>query len=454
MRLLMIAVCMTALMAARNGKAEEAVDLTPRPTATPRPASELDATLNSHEERLSELEATGLMQHIRLSGFLVNRAEAIQYVPGNDQSKATRVYPLLLRFGLNVDAKISDSLKVYSRIGASKIFNNNAGSSTTMPTLGDASGSFAHTSSSLYLDRAYVDYHLPWAPLVLSVGRLPTENGPPANLLDGLPRDGSYPRMLYNSIFDGAALSLNLAKVLPEGHNLSLRFAYTPFSQIDNARPFAPLTTGGETLSSQSGVYNGLVDYSLAATKYFGPVSFIFQVNYFPSSKMVMATPGGTFVSKDTFILAATYLEANDIGHSGFDVALSCTLNRAEDTTTGPNPITGEPVTSSYTQSGSVFLALLRYQIPVPAINRPYVGAEYLTSSERSMIPDLAADDLTSFYSTKGRAFHLFYTQPLTAGLILRAGYRLQNSLFGSGGFGLGDQDRVRTWYLNLRVDF
>ena len=78
--------------------------------------------------------------------------------------------------------------------------------------------------------------------MVFSFGRFPTNDGPPANLKDGISAQGTYPIMTYNLILDGFALSYKFDKYLPKNQSLNFKVLYTPLGNINFSTPYKGLT--------------------------------------------------------------------------------------------------------------------------------------------------------------------------------------------------------------------
>ena len=84
------------------------------------------------------------------------------------------------------------------------------------------------------------------------------------------------------------------------------------------------------------------------------------------------------------------------------------------------------------------------------------IGAEYLHGSKGVMYFGFTTDDVTNFYSTRGDAYHAFWTQPLTTGTTLRLGFMVQNHQFSKGYIGAPTSTDLseNTVYANLRYVF
>jgi hypothetical protein len=83
--------------------------------------------------------------------------------------------------------------------------------------------------SSIYVERAYVDWYLlndSQIPLAFTIGRQPSADGPSHQFKENLTRKATYSALLYDGVADGAVLTLNLSKVL-NYKKTYLRFGYS-----------------------------------------------------------------------------------------------------------------------------------------------------------------------------------------------------------------------------------
>jgi hypothetical protein len=451
------------LLTAASARADETTQ--PAAAESTAAAAPLDTgAIKALESRVSELEAQNLLNHFHFGGYFVFRFDAIDYRPDGDASKANHSYPLSMRLALNVDVDVSDELKFYSTFGMNKLANM-AFTTDAVPVAADFQGSYFRASSSVYIDRAYLEYRPRSLPVAFSAGRLPTVDGPPSHLWDGEPRLGTYPMIWFASIVDGLSLTLNLGKLLPEGHSLYVRGVYAPTGQYDIASPYKQLQSGGTLYPSHIPAGSLMVEYAVKDTAFAENANLILgylDTGDWKVDPNVVVPPGTPPLGGDYamhFRNLVSYLELDNIAHS--DLTLAALFVESITSTTGTTvlvPANIPTATGAPTVWGGSFLLNLRYQLPVAALNRPYLGVEYLYSTRNAWPNNLASEDLTGFYSTRGRAFHVYYTQPITAGLKLRVGFRRQN-IFGANemptGFGgAGTDDRFNTYYANLRLDF
>lgn len=419
------------------------------------------------EERIAELEANQSLNIFSFSGTFITRFDdlisvrqttpASPFSPALDEKDLTY---LRMKFQLNVDANVSPYIKFYSRFTTSKNFNtfyrhDVGGASDVGADLGEAN---RYESSAVYLEKAYAEFFIPETYLSLSVGRLPTVDGPPHHFKDGRARMGTYPQMSFNYIFDGFGLTYQLDHYLPEKQKLALRFLYTPMSQYSvgfSGYLSAPADEAtGAKKTTQVSVGAVQVDYSredLNWLETLGVVVHTFKsgdIHYPGAANATAGTPGSSL----DFSSAGTTLSLEFLGikQTGWDVS----LNYLFSTLTSQGQYQGLGLGTSGTEDtlyGGVFLLSTRYQFPDWVL-----GFEYVQGTKDSAYFATNDETLTDFYATKGDAYHVYVTRKFTQNLSLRLGCMEQIYQWTPTSLGPAvDTDRkIKTGYANLRLDF
>jgi Protein of unknown function (DUF3373) len=456
---------------------------------TPKAFSEGNTLL----DRISELEANQNLNIFKISGSLTSRHDLLTYqnnpstsVPGSD-------YEVMnydrLRLDMNFDANLSERLNFYSTTTVSKFWNQvtnqNDDTFNTFTDFKNLGAGASYRDSGLVIAKAYFDYSFASLPMSLSAGRLPTYDGPPTHLSTGRARMGTYPRLGFNAILDGAGLSYKLDSFLPEEQKLVVRFVYSPLSFVNRGAggypTLQPTDQGGtERLSSQAPITAYMVDYS-AKSRWWKELSLIAQYVSsrplhepdFVTQQYVPSGPGqGTFVSvpllsNASFFLTrmALYAGVEDLLHMGLDLSasyLQTHIGASGQYTQGPGgPQLGsfflDPGQDSGTVDGGLLLLSARYRLPISSLRRPFVGFEYVNGSSGVVTTDYMADDLTGFYANNGIGYHAYYIQPFDDNFSLRVGYSTQHTISYVpasylGAMGSCDQTYT-TGYAALRLD-
>lgn len=437
------------------------------------------ASAASLEDRVSELEANQSLNIFSFSGSLVNRFDAISSKPENADEQSINVNRM--KFNFNIDANVSSNLKFYSSIAASKTWNlflaqNDSGegsyNDTNSPYQQEIYSNVSGRTSQLVLEKAYFDYMVKSAPLVFSIGRLPTFYGSPVHYWDGRARMGTYPKLSYSTILDGMALTYKAINT--ESDSLAARVIYTPLSHRNYSPSSSPVSTsqatrysGAERINSQSVIVTGMLDYTHRG-------GFADESNLIVQYTKLNAIPiddptisGTTYRSNATIenALFTVHGEVTDLLDTGLSMSVSWLQTEALGKGGYYHPtlpvqvggIFGAADGQDHTIKGSVLLANVNYRLPVDFLNRPVLGVEYQNGSKDSLAYDYVADDMTGFYNNRGDGLHFFYTQKLEDALSLRLGYMDQNQKWAQANITAAPADSVakfKTMYANLRLDF
>lgn len=218
--------------------------------------------------RQSQIETHGVMQTIYKKFSVRNDSPTI-----DDSELDTTVSMLELSFNNTVN----NQLKVYSSIGAKYFWNNSFLASSEV----EDGGASEVRGSYLYVLKSYFDYFSQNRNYVLSLGRLPTVNGPPIEKLVAQDRLGTYPVLLYSIPLDGIAMTFNLKNIFNFDRRSVLRFIYSPFynySSFEDPSSVGAInksvnfhTTSGEALYinfETSGAIKNWFDYALIIQGY------------------------------------------------------------------------------------------------------------------------------------------------------------------------------------------
>ena len=423
----------------------------------------------SIEDRVSELEAQNSLNIFSFSGTFNTRYDSIKYDPlittanstNTDLGEATHDV-MRMKLGLNINADVSPKIKFYTTLSASKMFNlfaTQGSSATTLetPLTGDLGDANTYESSSIFLEKAYMDYFFAenWA---FSIGRLPSVNGPPSHFWDGVARQGTYPLHLYNSNLDGIALSHNMNRWMPEGYTLDARVIYTPLQYKNLKNPPAGLTDkNGNKMNSKSDLVAYQFEVGSPSSTWTDSWSFIYShlkinpinLNFeISSSAPFTSTPDLTAVINYDFDVIN--FEAQGIAGTGFDLHLLHVSTKIQQENYG-SVVSSLNFEKDYAGNGS--LVGLRYRFNSSNL----LGAEVISNSKYFFIGDSSSGSLSNLYGTNGKANHVYYTHKLESNLGLRIGMTQQDPEYNSFDGGTEPTEReqkITGYYANLRLDF
>lgn len=127
---------------------------------------------------------------------------------------------------LNLNANINDRTRFTGRLAMAKYWGSYG------PDFGIndfEAGKDLRGGSSVYLDRAYLDYEIIPGTLIATIGRQPGTDGPGSNLRNNSARMSTYPALLVNAMGDAAVLTYKPEAL--KDFNVALRIAYITFYQ-------------------------------------------------------------------------------------------------------------------------------------------------------------------------------------------------------------------------------
>ena len=402
------------------------------------------------EERILGLELENLSKNgVEINGDIRSYATRTNYVSrfyDKDYTNDRAISELRLRFN-KTDL---DRVKFYSAFGVTYLWNG----TPLVPEYYTDSIAEPITGNIPVLYRAYLDFFMYDKQLALSVGRLPTQFGPPMHLSTDMPRQGTYPSLLYSIPFDGAALTMNLGKMLSTEDRYILRFIYKtfiPFSSatnIENAGINSPFYQ--EALRTGN-FYS--VNYEHSGRRSWTNFNFIFQYAYSKFEQIravsgfrgLLTTPGnpdntgvyeigsteGSFVVQQA---AIAYLELLDLFESSFDVYGSFKTSHigkagdliavVQDHSTYPSGTQinlGGFVYAEQQHPGTMLFLGTRYHLS-PEAN---VGIEYKNETIGSVYTAARTLNFIDFYSMIGSGYHLYYNNEIYDDLTFSLGYSM-----------------------------
>ncbi len=380
-------------------------------------------------DSLDEVETKSLQDRINFGGELRTRMDnyrfnnlttmdmatgAMAYFDkdGHDDNNWTN------RFRLNMDADISKTLSFHGRLAIYKNWGDS--DETTVPMVNDFNRVHRPGTSTVKLDRAYIDWvpeNCP-IPLGITLGRHPSTEGPPYELKEDRPRQSTYPSLLFDVEMDGIVATVGLERYIGL-KNSGWRFAYGKgyHSDWDNTDSFsffddneAEDTTMFATFfeSEIPGLANSLMVLSYADMMDL-PYTFV--------------GPAGGNDNLGDVDLYGIHLQANDLLKTGLDLFVSWGYDRSD-----PNgkSVNGYGLLSSDghdRKSGSALYAGLRYTIPLGQLNNPKIGFEYNHGSKYWMAMTSGTAELFNKLATRGDVYELYYIQPVDKNIFFRAGY-------------------------------
>jgi len=175
-------------------------------------------TIDELSERIDENEFEASLNKIKWGGEL--RVNNGNYYIKYNEKKYSNTNKWDMKVILNMNAHINEKTKFTGRLMMTKAWGSSVPLELSVvdPTQGRVNG-----DSHVFLERAYVDYHIT-PDLVVTLGRQSTSDGPGMNLKYDTRRKATYPALLFNGAADGIVLTYKLKnRKIP---NLKFRLAY------------------------------------------------------------------------------------------------------------------------------------------------------------------------------------------------------------------------------------
>jgi len=429
----------------------------PTVSNAPTPA-EPTALESSLSDRISELEVAQGLNRTRFSGVFVNRFEAMRTrygIPGEEQAR-DRLNTFGTYLALNLDFDVGPRLKLYTTLAMTKFWQNDGRNEYAGNWQASEGGAFGFSGSTPRFDRAYMAYEFAF-PLILAVGRMPTNNGLPQNQLDGLAREGTYPRFAYNAIFDGIAAVVNVSRHLPKGNRLQFRAFYTPNINVDKATRTRQLTDGyldanGSPVTVK--IPSNTLQYALLAefaTKRLPGLDalnlyymFYQYKDFYNDGTNDTSPPSNPY---DSAIGHMFYLGLEGLGHVGLNASVSALLYKDSHRELG-QPAVGVPLSKAFLVNVNY-----KFEAGIPGL---VVGGEAIKTDGNFYLDDYTNLNLVPFYSTpNSKGIHAFTSVPLGDKLRVRAGwYYLKSSPYFDLGELMPEESVSQSFYVQLRLGF
>lgn len=403
--------------------------------------------LEDIENRLGDLEVSQALRKFRFSGIFINQIEEFSSVRRNTDlispalaslkadSRDTHLTPVMMRVAFNISAEITQRMNFYSTIGMAKFWNladrntRNLDETGNFQSLG---GSYTFKDSRANFDMAYISYNFANSNWTLAMGRMPTNNGPPLNRVDGVKRTGTYPSMSYNNIMDGVAGIYSFNKYLPKDNSLKFRLFYTPFIRVnrnDRSRQVIDDTASGssgnsgEPVDSHSSFYVIQSEYERKNLSW--AKEFDFYLSHYHIDKFYSETKQKVDGTPPSSLLDRFY-------HNGIEYfrALSTTVYLGVDNLLR----TGFGFTGSFThydfnyagedyKSDNVMFTV-NYTFDNKFNAGDVTGIEYLKTDKNRAPTEETTIYVNPFYNMiNGEGAHVYYTKVINANQIVRFGH-------------------------------
>ncbi|MDY6853338.1 MAG: DUF3373 family protein [Thermodesulfobacteriota bacterium] len=374
--------------------------------------------------RLDKVETKSILDRVVIGGEFRTRMDYIRYKDTmesgiKDDANTEDVWSNRLR--LNLKADITDDLVFHGRLTCFKLWgeSNFIGYERDMyhPSIPDSEG-------NLHVERAYVDYAIPDLQISFTIGRLPTNEGPPAELRENRTRKATYPKLLVDAELDGIFLNIYLDQFTDLKKSV-LRFVYPKlFQNYQKYRGIEIKDTSAPSVTFESQVPN--IENSLlwlSYTKLLSLATFTELPAEYEALGYRITSPAEDFGELTFYTL---HIQFDDINKDGLDWFLSFIYGEIDASSEGSTVTTpfgsyeigifGDSINGNLGESRSFsgFYTGLRYKLPIKRWKNPKIGFEYNHGSKYfAGLAGMGSGYLINKLLIHGDAYELYYIQPI-----------------------------------------
>ncbi len=413
---------------------------------------ELEANTNESidelYERADENEFQATMNRIKwgaefeVSTNFIEGETGSMSIPAKDYS-INNQWTTKLR--LSMDAKINDKTKFTGRLSMFKNWSD-----STPSNLSDsAQGRKPTGGSSIYVERAYVDY-APIDSIILTLGRQPSSDGPGMTLIENTQRKSTYPAILFDGSADGAVLT---AKLAPSSKmNPTFRVAYGKgFQNNTNYSPYTPNQNEIEDLNVYGAFYEMSLPFSsmgenLLVLSYVHATDFIGHPEY---------TDAPNNQNLGDMSLAGIYFENNKAFGTNLNYFISAGFNMPDSNgkTVNFGAMTMNQNVSLLEDDGYAFQIGTRYDI-----GSVKIGYEFNKGSQYWYSFTNGSSDLLNKLATRGSVNDIYVLYSMDMYQFVKLGYTMIDYEYTGSGWHIGTpvktDDYVNRAYATYNLRF
>jgi len=402
-------------------QAQEKTSAAPAGVSAQKEIDDVKDEVEELSERLDKTELKTLLDKVQIGGEFRTRLDSFHFrnAAYGDQDKKIDMDEFWWnRLRLNLRSEVTDNIIFQGRLEYIKSWGD-----SSIGEIGDSgSGNHIHninafgfydTESRVRVERAYIDYFVPDTPFSVTFGRLPTADGPPAELRNNSTRKATWPTVAVNENFDGVIANLSL-DAWTNLKNAFLRFGYLTIRQFHDADDEAKRN------SMRSGVLN-------LETEVPGIKDSLFYIGYTRMDSMFSLQVGPAYPEDSADVDEYNiYLQLNNIGDSGLDWFGAFSYNHIHVRTQG-TVLNADPFYEvglfcdnmhgdmGENRDGYAFYTGLRYKLPIEKLKNPSIGFEYNYGSKfwAPLSKHDSREDVANKIAINGSAWEFYYLQPI-----------------------------------------
>jgi hypothetical protein len=408
--------------------------------------TELENKIYQLEDRLDSVETKASLNKIAFSGILETKMSNIENKTGGKTYKDNGVFDS--RMTLKMVSKVNDDVSFKGSLTYRKFWGADPYYNTSLT---DSNEGRSNGDSTLYVERAYVDWHVGDmggnVPTYLTVGRQPSSSGQSWQFQENGQFMGNYNSLMVDGAADGIVLTTKLGKYIP---NTEVRLAYGKGYQ--------------ETPKNEYETYNKVHDTSMTG---------LFIDSSLPLGKITNNIQLGLIKASDVsdidmIKLMETFGYAQPAPRTVGDINLQGLLAEFPNIAGTGLSVFGNYVRSDATPKGAGVYNLIdragnakwiggKYDIP----NIATIGYEYNRGSESFTNFTMGSHDSYNKLATRGTVHEVYVNKKFNEAIDIRIGYLdFDYNNGGSGNpldagqlFGSKD-DSKKISYVNMKVSF
>jgi len=371
------------------------------------------------DERLETVETRSFTDKIKFGLGMRIEANSVSTTYSDGTSPAKEDIIFRTKLNLNMKTKIADNLKFSGRLSSYKNWGDSNTNSTAYATIDSRQGRTPDNSSTVYLERAYLDWAMnadSQIPVTMTLGRQPSSDGPSYQIKEGMSRKGTYDALAFDGAADGVVLTANLNKVIK---GTSARIAYgTPNNGSNN---------GSATSTVLDTKVTGLfIDKSFEEI---GNANLL-QV-YHVMAKDFNADSSGAAGANDVnigdFDVSGLMFEVNDLNNFDFFAHYARSVAKPNGKTMDMSAAGGSSTSGLLTstagdtsnKTGDAYWLGVRYNIN----NDWSIGAEYNKGSKNWFSFTYAPSDPINKLATRGTATEIYASKKINKYANIRVGF-------------------------------
>lgn len=443
----------TSLYAVDNNTMKELKDLKKQIKVLNSKIDALENNQKSNEDDLDDLsdrvdyvETSTLMNKVnfkfefrsRVDSFTKKYASGKKDTDGNMWSERLR---------LNLYSKVNDNMKFHGRL---TMYKNWANFNTNPISNMDPDEGRRPNDSRLFVERAYVDWKVLHGklPLILTIGRQPSSDGPSYEFRENTVRKGTYQALLFDGVADGIVATMPLNKVT-KIDGMSVRLAYGKGYQSASSNSYYDDNEGVKDTDVLGFIFESSVN---------NIENSLFQLNAVRATNVVSLTTDKDGKSSNTNIgdvnLYGAMIQFRNFKNTNLDFFAQTAMSVAK-----PNGKTANQVGAdgnnhevglltntkgdTTTKYGYAYWIGARYTLPFVKLNNPKIGIEYNHGSKYWFSFTQGSEDVTNKLATRGHATEIYYIQPINRYAYLRVGTQLIDYKYTGSGYQIGEPTLV-----------